>query len=204
MELLVGFALGIAANLVAAGLLATVGDRIIGFFSGPSFNLSGVWLAVFEPISPRPSTTVEVVTIVHCRDTVRLRLENHNNVRESALRLRGYGKYRSAQLSAVYYLIGKAKQDSGALVLRSRSTGGANTVLSGVYTQVHDREETESVEVKTEPYTLRRMVLPLRRRVRRLWRGFYFEDWDDFKRWSVEAGCWDGRSATDTSAARSG
>jgi len=204
MNNFLAFLLGVAGSLTAAALWMVIGDHLLHSLSSGCFNLSGVWLAVFEPISPRPSTSLELVTMLHSRDTVRFRIENHNSVRGPMVRLRGLGKYRSSQLSAVYYLVGKSGQDSGTLVLRSRSTDTGSTVLTGVYTQVADREETGNVSLRSEPYTLQRIDLPFRRRLRRLRKGCYFENYAELRAWLISTGHWEREAPTKGSRATSG
>lgn len=191
MDTIVGFVLGVAGSLAAACIWAVMGDRLARRVGGSRFSLSGAWLAAFEPISPRRTRSVELVTMLHSRDTVRFRIENYNSVRSGVLRLRGLGKYRSSQLSAVYWFVGRGEQDSGTFVLRSRSTDTGTTFLTGLYMQIADREETGDVSVRSEEYTLRRIELPFTRRLRRIRHGTYFENYEDLKIWLVSVGRWD-------------
>ena len=204
MNTFLGFLLGVAGSLTAAGIWAAMGDRLLRTIGGSWFSLSGVWVAAFEPISPPRSRSIELVTMLHSRDTVRFRIENYNSVRRRVVRIKGLGKYRSSQLSAIYYFVGKGQQDSGTFVLRSRSTDSGTTILTGVYTQIADREETGDVSVYSEAYTLRRIELPFARRLRRLRHGTYFENYEDLRVWLMSANLGDKDAPTIGSSATSG
>lgn len=204
MNTFFGFLLGVCGSLTVAAIWTVMGDRLLRMLSGSCFSLSGVWLAAFEPVSPRPSRSIELVTMFHSRDTVRFRIENHNGVRDRVVRCRGLGKYRSSQLSAVYYLVGKGGQESGTFVLRSRGTDTGSTTLTGVYTHVVDREETGGISLHSETYALRRIELPFRRRLRRLLHGTYFENYEELRAWLISADLWDDEAPTKGSRPTSG
>lgn len=202
MSTFLGFLLGVATSLSAAAIWLVVGERLLRSIGGSSFSLSGTWLAHFKPISPAGSQSVEIITMSHSRDTVRFRLENYNSTRGHIVRCRGMGKFRSSQLSALWYLMDEGGQDSGTFVLRSRSTSDGPSILSGVYSRVVDLEEAGEVVIRTDPYTLLRIDLPLNRRLHRLRRGTYFKDYQELKSWLVTVNRWDGTAEPNVEGAR--
>jgi hypothetical protein len=188
MTLLIGFVLGILGSLTAAAIWEVWGDRIQKGIADPAFSLSGMWLACFDPVSPSQSQGVEIVRIRQRRDSVRLYLENYNSVRRSVLQLKGTGKYRSSHLAAVYYLNGKDRLDTGTFILRTRSSDSADTVMVGVYTQLYDRHGKGETTLRSEPYELHPLDIPVSVRIRRLWRRTFFRDYAELTNWLAARG----------------
>ena len=147
----------------------------IRFSSHQNFTISGTWLTNF-PSYTLNKDICELVRISQDQEKIRLYIEHHNDLKKNNfLKLEGSGVFRANKMSAVYYPKDSSDSRSGVFVLRTN--GG---VLNGRYAEFESTKNGYNIH-KDKRYTLKRIRLPLFKRIKMKLRIQCFKNYDDLK-----------------------
>lgn len=143
-------------------------------FSYRNFTISGIWLADFLS-HIKDKRNLELVRISHDQENIRLYMEQYSNLRNRIYKFEGSGVFRASKMSAVYYPLEKSDITHGVLALRTINTQTGEVALTGKYTEFETTENGETL--RDMEYTLKRIKLPL---VKRIWMKFRIQCFRDY------------------------
>jgi len=179
MTFIISFVSGIVASLVAAAVWEPISRRIpsIRWIGSPVIN--GIWVAKV-PYEYCPGRIgLNFIRVREKHGKVTLYFEHYNNQVQNVRKLIGLGIYRAPCLSTFYYFTEKNSNQSGALILRLKSTKDGSSVLTGVYSQIYDLDGTDSTTPVTERYTLHRANLPILHQTKSFLGKTYFKNFEE-------------------------
>lgn len=149
----------------------------IKFSKYQDFTISGIWLADFSSYF-QGKHNYELVRIRQKQEKIRLYIEQYNNLKKNdILKIEGSGVHRASKMSAVYYPLDPKETRSGVFVLQTKSNG---EVLEGKYAEFGGAE-SRGILYNDENYTLRRINLPLKKRINEILNISYFKNYDDLE-----------------------
>ncbi len=134
------------------------------FSKNQGFTISGTWLADFSSfISGKHN--IELVRISQEQEKIRLYIEHYNNLeKNNFLKIEGSGVFRASKMSAVYYPLDTDDSRSGVFSMRTVTTPNGE-VLKGKYAEFESTEKGDILH-NNENYTLTRIYLPLKKRIK--------------------------------------
>lgn len=149
------------------------------FSKAQGFTISGTWLADFPSYIPGKHN-IELVRISQEQEKIRLYIEHYNNLeRNNFLKVEGSGVFRASKMSAVYYPIGTSDSRSGVFTLRTITTPTGD-VLKGKYAEFESTEKGDILH-NNEDYTLTRINLPWKNRIKMKLNIPCFKNYDDLE-----------------------
>lgn len=142
------------------------------------FTISGTWLAAFSSYFPGKHN-YELVKIDQEQEKIRFYIEQYNNFEENNfLKVEGSGVFRASKVSATYYPLDPSVGRSGVFVLRTITSNGG--VLKGKYIEFESTEKGDILH-NDENYTLKRINLPLMKRIKMKLNKPCFKNFDDLE-----------------------
>ena len=153
-------------------------------FSHRQFTISGIWIANFDSLLIKTRNNIELVKIKQKQEFINLYLEQYNNETQHLLKFKGFGINRASKISAVYYALGKTFAQHGVFILRVKDNYPEPLpILSGKYAEFGSSENENSIVISKDgdEYELKRISMPLYRRLRLAFHIQCFKDYDTLK-----------------------
>lgn len=180
MDIFLALTLGVIAGLITNSIWHQL-YKVRKIFGDSKYSLSGLYVTKFSADAV-PGEFIEVVEIQHKnRDTLDVSFETYNSNDDRNRICKGYGYIRSSHVGIVFYYRDNFLSDIGTIILKSKSTNQGDIILSGYFSQIIDREETKR-QIYTSPYKLVGVETSFKKRINKLIKGRYFENYDDCKK----------------------
>ena len=168
--------IGIIAIIIQKSLLFSYIYIKNAIFTHRNFTLSGIWLANFFSYE-EGIHNYELVKINQNQENIRFYIEHYTNASNNVLKLLGRGIFKGSKFSSYYYPLDKSDFQNGVFILRTVSSPGRNAQLLGKYVEFETSENGEILH--NEDYVLKRIELPIRKRIKMKFHIQVFKNYDD-------------------------
>ena len=173
---------------IIIGIIGAVFLKILSIFyknisnyiySHNNFSIAGTWVADFDSIGTKKN--IEIMHIKEKKEMVVLHIEQYSNNINTIKKLKGKGIFRGNTLSLFYYTKNKNDIDNGTMILETKHCINDGTLLVGVFAEVLTEDSLKSI--KKMKYEMKRFKISFAKKIRHFFKGYYFKDYDDLKKY---------------------